>query len=326
MIKKLPLIIYTFGHYAADFASVYIILQTLGFTVSGGICILLYNFCAFALQMPIGIVASRTGCYKAYAIMGCIVIAAAAFTYPAPIVCALLCGIGNALYHVGGGGEVLHASDKVTDAGIFVASGALGLFFGRLVSTDRYSAAVVIGILGVTVILIGTLTKSTYSEYTLKADKRGIIATACLFAVTVLRSYVSLSLAPDLSGALWAAAGVGGVALGKAAGGILADRTSLKTAACISLTAAAVLYIFSDNEICAVLALLFFNMTMPITLHALTRIYSGAKTFAFGLLTFALFIGFLPEYLHVSPSMPTVQAVAACGISIILLARGLKDA
>ena len=43
-------------------------------------------------------------------------------------------------------------------------------------------------------------------------------------------------------------------------------------------------------------ALLLFNMTMPITLYLLVSKLPQLSGFCFGLLTFALFLGFLPEY------------------------------
>ena len=48
------------------------------------------------------------------------------------------------------------------------------------------------------------------------------------------------------------------------------------------------------NSICGILAVLLFNMTMPITLTSLANIFNNNKGLAFGLLTFALFFGAVP--------------------------------
>ena len=72
-------------------------------------------------------------------------------------------------------------------------------------------------------------------------------------------------------------------------------------------------------------AVFLFNMTMPITLWAAARLIPGAKGFAFGLLTFALFLGFLPTWLG-WPSVliqPWAMALTAL-VSAILLLLGLK--
>jgi len=47
-----------------------------------------------------------------------------------------------------------------------------------------------------------------------------------------------------------------------------------------------------------VLAILMFNVTMPITLIALANTFYHNKGFAFGLTTFALFIGATPVLLN----------------------------
>lgn len=45
-----------------------------------------------------------------------------------------------------------------------------------------------------------------------------------------------------------------------------------------------------------ILALLFFNMTMPLTLFLMWNEMREQPGLAFGVLTFALFLGFLPVY------------------------------
>ena len=58
---------------------------------------------------------------------------------------------------------------------------------------------------------------------------------------------------------------------------------------------AAVLYLFSGHPNPGILAVFLFNMTMPVTLWAVAQITPGMKGFTFGLLTFGLFIGYLPS-------------------------------
>jgi len=84
--------------------------------------------------------------------------------------------------------------------------------------------------------------------------------------------------------------------LGKTAGGFLADHVGLFRAAASSLVLAAAAFFFSRSPVPGVCALFLFNMTMPITLFALSQRMPGCKGFSFGILTFALFLGFLPTY------------------------------
>jgi FSR family fosmidomycin resistance protein-like MFS transporter len=113
--------------------------------------------------------------------------------------------------------------------------------------------------------------------------------------------------------------------LGKASGGFLSDWLGPKRAAALSLALSAVLYLFSGVPILGTAAVFLFNMTMPITLWAAARLMPGGKGFAFGLLTFGLFLGFLPTWLG-WPSIltqPWAMALAAL-LSAGLLLAGLK--
>ena len=141
-------------------------------------------------------------------------------------------------------------------------------------------------------------------------------AATLLFLVVVLRSYGGLSGVMPWKSGLWSLAAVSAVVLGKTAGGFLADRLSLPKAAAGSLALAALLFLFSQQPIPGVLALFLFNMTMPMTLFALARRMPGCKGFSFGLLTFALFLGFLPTYLGVG-------TLGGVGLSVITVLSAL---
>ena len=66
-------------------------------------------------------------------------------------------------------------------------------------------------------------------------------------------------------------------------------------------------------------------MTMPITLWAVARVMPGAKGFTFGLLTFALFLGFLPSWMGWPSLLTGPLAYAAVAlVSMGLLWLGLK--
>jgi len=85
---------------------------------------------------------------------------------------------------------------------------------------------------------------------------------------------------------------------------------------------AAALYVVGELSVCGVLAMFLFNMTMPITLFALAKAMPGCRGFAFGLLTFALFLGFLPTYLGAGSIGSFGMAVVAVS-SLVLLVPGL---
>ena len=64
----------------------------------------------------------------------------------------------------------------------------------------------------------------------------------------------------------------------------------------------------------------FFNMTMPITLYWMVCIFPKMPGFAFGFLTFALFLGFLPGYFGWHSGVDgAVSGGTGCLVSLALL-------
>lgn len=95
----------------------------------------------------------------------------------------------------------------------------------------------------------------------------------------------------------------------------------------ISLIVSAVLFVFAfSNSFLGILAILFFNMTMPITLTALSNILFSNKGMAFGLLTAALFIGAVPVFWGYKDVIFTqVGLCITTLISAIILYIGIKN-
>ena len=102
------------------------------------------------------------------------------------------------------------------------------------------------------------------------------------------------------------------------AGGFAAARFGARLAAFASLGAAAALFFLSNLPLAGTLALFCFNITMPITLWALAQSMPQHRGFAFGLLTFALFLGFLPSYFGTSGVSGSVLAAVSI-VSALLL-------
>jgi FSR family fosmidomycin resistance protein-like MFS transporter len=85
--------------------------------------------------------------------------------------------------------------------------------------------------------------------------------------------------------------------LGKALGGILADKFGLGWVGISSLAISAVLLgFYSSFPLCGMIGIFLFNMTMPITLVMLANTLKGREGFAFGLTTLALILGAMPYY------------------------------
>ncbi len=308
----------------------------------GHFLLLLYNFCAFALQMPFGVVldglrlqreekASRIACL--FAVFGVGLTLLGAITHP------VVLGIGNALFHVGGGVGTID-EDRMKGwrgrgLGVFVAPGAFGLYVGtRLAKQGQIKSGLLIACV---LMVVGCLFAERCCRKKAvcmvpKGDgvKRNvgtdavIMAVSC-FLVVILRSYIGMTLTFSWKQfPVLALASVLAVVGGKAAGGFLAARYGYRRTAVISLLSAAICYMGMQIAPFGMMAQFLFNMTMPVTLYLLICVYPQWPGFAFGLLTFGLFLGFLPAYLGLEiPLAGEVIGTAGSLLSIVLLMIGM---
>ena len=329
MAPKPLLALYGIAHFWVDLSCAFLAFRSLSGSPDFLLCLLLYNFCAFALQMPLGLWADGLDRNGLLAAAGC-GLTAAAFLAPIPLAAAVVAGVGNALFHLGGGIDVLNAGEKRAAAlGVFVSPGAVGLYVGTLWGGGASVSALVppAGLL-----LLGTailwLCRRSFGSFRsgnapVEAEPAGgsWLPLVPLFLVVVLRSWMGLGQSFPWKAA-WGLPLVLALALGKAAGGFLMDAVGPRRAAGWSLGLAAALYLLSGAPLPGLLAVFLFNMTMPMTLWAAAQLLPGAKGFGFGLLTFALFVGYLPVYLGWPAVFGNVWAcAAAAALSLALLWR-----
>ena len=298
----------------------------------------LYNACAFLCQLPMGILADRLDRNLPFAALGCVLVAAGFLLRGVPLLAVIVAGLGNGAFHVGGGIEVLNGSQKKAGPlGVFVSPGAIGLYLGTFYAGFfRYCTATlctVLLLLAAALLYLGRRTFKTGSgnaELSFELPKGGAAALALLFLVVVLRAFMGTTgafatgslltgLPPVLSGLIPVLC----LALGKAAGGLLADRFRPVPTAIVSLGLCAVFLFFPLHPVITLCALFLFNMTMPLTLFASAKLWKGAKGGAFGLLTFALFVGVVPYMLNLIPAGSPLLYGALALVSLALLLPGL---
>ena len=330
--------VYSAAHFLVDFACAFLMFRCVAGTPDGYLFVLVYNFCAFAMQMPLGVIADKLNRNHLFAVSGCVLVALGYGFVHIPAAAVIFIGIGNAAFHIGGGIDVLNISEKkLAGLGIFVSPGAFGIYYGAMLGKgSAFPTAFFPCALIAAAVLIFAAHKAQAGTYPKNAafslegagSSRILTAAACLFLVVCLRSFVGLTL--DFS---WKSTGCFGtllvcaVVFGKSVGGIAADRFGLVKTSFVSLGIASFLFLFPTIAPMGIMAVLLFNMTMPITLWAMAKILRGAKGFAFGLLTFGLFIGYVPVYLNVKVPMyiPWLFALLAAG-SLVLLLTGLRKA
>lgn len=310
-MKKLSIVgIYSIIHCIVDMSCAMLIAGILTPTITGThnlmVSIILYNFFAFAFQLPFGILADKINKNAFISAIGCLLIIIGYLLNFSAILACIIVGIGNALFHVGGGIDVLNIAErKATLPGIYVATGALGLYIGSntiVLGFDKFYLMIVILIISILALL--WLYKQVKQKYKINnkepkietiSNKKQIIM-YCLLITICIRGYLGLILNFEWkSNFIIGLICVLAVVLGKIFGGILGDKFSWRKVSTLSLIISAILFIFAFNNIvCGIIAILLFNMTMPITLTALSNVFNNNKGMAFGLTTLALFIGAVP--------------------------------
>ena len=341
-MKKLSVVgIYSIIHFIVDMTCAILITRIITTVVNENIkiiiAIFLYNLFAFAFQLPFGILADKLNKNAIVSAIGCLFIIIAYLVNSFGILAAIIAGIGNALFHVGGGIDVLNISDKkATLPGIYVATGAMGLYIGlKSKLFENYMFYGITITLVVSIILLLWLYKQAKEKYNinnelqeyeeLSGDKQ--IIAYCLLVTICIRSYLGLILNFEWkSNFVIGLITVSAVVLGKMLGGIIGDKFGWKKISSLSLVGSAILFIFSfDNMICGILAILLFNMTMPITLTALSNMMYKNKGMAFGMTTLALFIGAVPVLLgYNSYGFDKISLFIITIISAIVLYFGLN--
>ncbi len=336
--KKSLAIIYTLLHFLVDLTTIFI--------VSGSLfgdeitffekcqIVVIYNLVAFAGQLPIGILSDFINKNRLFVAVGCFL---ACLSYPAvcvsPWLACLLAALGNGAFHIGAGSDILKFSmPKAGLSGLFVSSGALGVWLAYKL-TNKYVAFILPFIMLVAAILMLVLRKKQiidYNELDNKAIKFNkpkflpLLAISFFMLTIVIRSLLGMVMnyswkaVPILS-----FVAVVAVVLGKALGGYIGDKLGYAKTAVVSLSISLMLFIFSfDYWVAGVIAILCFNMTMPLTLTAIAGLTDKKYGFAFGMTTFALAIGFIPDIFCADRYFSTPFLLICVGASLIFMVIG----
>ena len=267
--------------------------------------IVVYSTVAFATQPLFGLLVDKYKTPTLAAVCGVLLVAASTLLIPIPYLAALVAGIGNGLFHVGGGVISLSLTPgKAALPGIYVAPGALGLLIGSLIGKRGHFVAwpFVVLLIGSAVLMLRTPAPETGAHRRPSGNLRWFETVIVLLLLSIgIRGIVGLSLEMDWkSNTVLLIILTCGVVLGKALGGVLGDRYGWTRVALTGLVVSApLLAFFSHIPLIAIVGAIFFNLTMPITLTCLAEMLPGKKGFAFGLTTLALIIGAWPTFTRV---------------------------
>lgn len=216
----------------------------------------------------------------------------------------ILC-LGNACVHINGAEVTLKTSNgKLSHSAIFVAGGSFGVILGKILASSIIPFWVILILIITTIpfiMLAGTYQNKNdncekFNYANKKISPKIIIFLAVL--VVMIRGYIGYGLPTSWNKTiiqtviLYFTMG-----LGKALGGILSDAFGIRKIAVISTLAAIPFLYFGENiMIISLIGVMFFSMTMSITLAILVSALKKTPGLAFGLTTIGLFLGTVPIF------------------------------
>lgn len=279
-----------------------------------------YGICAFSLQCLIGMLPDRYGCKKLTVLSGILMLFA---ILPLPLILkTVVIGFGNSLFHVSGGCLCLKESDNMIPLGIFVAPGAIGLFLGSAFPSIRLPFSLLL------VMLTFTVKDCTKTEPKVcKLPEREKLAFTGLLLIAVATRALGGTIVDFTWKTNIITAGTLAlfIFLGKISGGIIGDRIGIRRIAILSVVLAAILTVFcQDSMILSLVGQFALNLSMPITLCLIYRLYPDSPGFAFGLAASVLLPGtLLGKIIHIAGIWTNVLILVcfAVGLTAILTAE-----
>ena len=293
-----------------------------------------YNILAFVTQSPVGMLIDK---YNKPKIFLTVSITAMLFGYAFSgfwLVSVVFIGMSNSLFHVAGGKYVSDKSgNDISQLGIFVSTGAIGLVLGQryldFALMPYIFFAILIGCGLLVIFSEDSETKSYPEEY--EAQKDSTYALLAVIGVVLIRSFVGKVIAPDftISGHMFLVIAIA-TALGKAMGGVCSQLVGIKPTTYVSMAVAAVCMTLGvGNSVTFVLGIFAFNFSMPITLYFANILLKGKEGFAFGTLAAVLAPGYFIAMSFTYSTGMRICTAALCLISmliIIIISKRIKNA
>ena len=254
------------------------------------------------------------------------------------VILFIIC-FGNCFLHVGGAENTLRNSEgKLSHSAIFVAGGSFGVITGRLLAKTSIKAIYLLPVI-LTMIpfiyLANTYNSKNSSCKDFNYVRKGIspaIVIIIAVLVVIVRGYMGYGIPTSWNKTtmqtiyLFCIMG-----LGKALGGILSDAFGIRKVGIISTLLAIPFLVLGDNLMfVSLIGVMFFSMTMSITLAILVSKLQKTPGLAFGLTTIGLFLGTAPIFFikitnsYFNIGMIVIMSIL-CSIALGFVLKGDKN-
>lgn len=305
--------LYFYIHFVTEVICFYYLSIQMGDSVFLWIFPFIYDALAFVPQSVIGYISDKFPKIP-MGIIGIGLLATAGLSFwlgflPGKYTALVILCIGNACVHVNGAEVTLRCSKgKLAHSAIFVSGGSFGVITGKLLASIHlpHIAIILLVLTGIPFVMLAEYYRKNadkiqnsckdfnYASTNLPA----IIVIILAVMVVAVRGYMGYGIPTSWNKSviqtvlLYVTMGVG-----KAAGGIVADRFGAKKTAMFSAALALPFLLFGDNiMIISLIGVMLFSMTMSITLGILVSVLQKTPGLAFGFTTIGLFIGTAPVF------------------------------
>lgn len=323
--------LYFYIHFVTEVICFYVLYSYVGDRTQLWLIFLAYDMLAFVPQSIIGYVNDRyprlnLGTYGLVLLAIALILSKVLTNSYISLI--MLC-LGNCLVHINGAEVTLRsANGKLSGSAIFVAGGSFGVVTGRLLAGTTIPFVVFI------VLLLSAAPMTVFSQRYIPDDKsydkhcsmfdlaNPKVPAWCIIIIAALivavRGYMGYGIPTSWNKTvyqtimLYVFMGVG-----KALGGILSDFIGCKKTAIASTIIATPLIMIGDNlMLISLIGVMFFSMTMAITLGLLASVLPDNPGFAFGITTTALFIGTAPVFV-VRINDTVINSIMLLSLSIV---------
>lgn len=249
--------------------------------------------------------------------------------FSSPFVSLVLLCMGNACAHVAGAEVTLRtARGRLGPSAVFVAGGSFGVISGTLLASTTlpWWTLIFVALSAVPFVLLAEDERrkadaqcaTPCAAFQYNAVKIGAIWVVLLATfIVIVRGYMGYGIPTAWKKTtfqtvmLFVTMGVG-----KGAGGLLADRFGVKKTAMLSAALALPFLLCGDQHmLVSLVGVMFFSMTMSVTLALLVSVLPRTPGLAFGLTTIGLFLGTAPIFFF---KFTTVRA--NCIVIVVLTA------
>ncbi len=305
--------LYFYVHFVTEVICFYCLTRQTGYSAFNWAFPFLYDCIAFVPQSVIGALSDKYSGLK-LGTAGVILMSISALMFRfaggiSPYISLAVLCIGNMFVHVNGAKVTLVCSEgKLSHSAIFVSGGAFGLITGRVLAWNGvpYIFVILLCLSAIPFTLLAELYLNNYDKKDIPCEKfnyanpklHPALIILIAFFVVIVRGYMGYGIPTSWKKTVLQTVMLYfSMGIGKLLGGISADCFGVRKTAIFSALAAVPFLLAGDKiMVLSLIGIMFFSMTMSITLALLVSVLKKNPGIAFGWTTLGLFIGTVPIF------------------------------